>query len=72
MQQDAVFSALAQDDFQQSTDFRGHVYGVKYKISPRLSVRGWGLTSQTERGHAAGRVDDDDGTKLRIDLDVRF
>lgn len=71
VEQDAVFSPFSQDDFQFASGFRGHVYGVKYQLTDRVSVRGWGLTAQTER-HGAGAPDDDDDTKLRFDVDARF
>lgn len=70
VEQDAVFSPFAQDDFLRSTNFRGHVLGVDYRVTERLGVRAWGLVSRAERS-MAGAPDDDD-VRLRLDLDARF
>ncbi len=69
IQQDAVFSAFAQDDFQQSTNLRGHVFGIRHKLTERIGLRAWGLISRPER--TAGRPDDD-GARLRFDVDANF
>ncbi len=68
IQQDAVFSAFAQDDFQQSTNFRGHVFGVRYKLTSRIGMRAWGLVSRPERTV----LEDDDGARLRFEVDAKF
>ena len=67
IEQDAVFSPFSQDDFLLGTNFRGHVYGVKYKVTDRFSLRGWGLTARPEDGPSSGQ-----STRLRLDLDAKF
>ncbi len=69
IQQDAVFSAFAQDDFQQVTNFRGHVFGIRHKLTERIGLRAWGLISRPER--TAGGPDED-GARLRFDVDAGF
>jgi hypothetical protein len=67
IEQDAVFSPFSQDDFRFGTNFKGHAYGVRYKVSDLFSVRGWGLTSRPESGASIGN-----STRLRLDLDAKF
>ena len=67
IEQDAVFSPFSQDDFRFGTNFKGHVYGAKYKVSDRFSVRGWGLTARPVDGPSIGN-----STRLRLDLDASF
>lgn len=67
IEQDAVFSPFAQDDFQQSTNFRGHVFGVNYKLTDHLGARAWGLISKPIHG-----MPDEWGSRLRLDLNASF
>lgn len=67
MERDAVFSPFSQDDFRFGTNFKGHVYGVRYKASDRFSIRGWGLTARPDAGSKIGN-----STRLRLDLDAKF
>ena len=67
IEQDAVFSPFAQDDFQQSTNFRGHVLGLNYKLTDHLGMRAWGLISKQIRGGP-----DEWGSRLRFDMSASF
>jgi hypothetical protein len=67
IEQDAVFSPFAQDDFQQSTNFRGHVLGLNYKLTDHLGARAWGLISKQIRGGPSHY-----GSRLRFDLTASF
>ncbi len=76
VQQDAVFSPYSQDDFLlNGSNFRGHVYGVKYKLSKRIGLRAWGLTSVAENSganHGPNVPDEDYSTRLRFEVDAKF
>ena len=50
VEQDAVMSIFAQDDFLRSTAFRGHVFGTKYTVSRTVSMRLWALSTEALTG----------------------
>lgn len=75
IQSDAVFTPVAGDDFiTAQSNFRGHVFGVKYKLTKRIGLRAWGLMSQPEdtRATTSPNDDHDNSTRLRLDLDAKF
>jgi hypothetical protein len=65
IEQDAVFSPLAQDDFFFTTDFRGHLIGVAYRPWERVALRAWALLAERI-------TSDEEDARLRFDVIVRF
>ena len=66
IEQDAVFSAFAQDDFPFTTNFRGSVFGANYQFTDNIGLHLWTLSASplTPGG--------DDVWRLRLDLNVKF
>jgi hypothetical protein len=62
--------AVSQDDFLVATNFRGHVFGVDYRLWERLGLRAWGLASRPNRTPAG--VSNDESVRLRVDLTAKF
>ena len=70
VEQDAVFSPFAQDDFLRTTNHRSHVMGLQYVVDAGTVLHLWGLMSTPDRD-----LDENDGSdswRLRLDLDLKF
>lgn len=50
VQQESVFTPVAQDDFQQATNFRGHFIGLDYFPWDQFEVRIWLLSDEPIEG----------------------
>jgi len=68
VQRDAVFSPVAQDDFLQATNYRGHVSGLRYQFLKRVEAHLWALVSRPDQ--ATGGAEDE--WRLRLDINTRF
>jgi hypothetical protein len=68
VEQDAVFSPFAQDDFLFATHHRSHAFGVNYQLADGIGLHLWALVSAPEESEG----DDSDGWRLRLDLNVKF
>ncbi|KAA3608717.1 MAG: hypothetical protein DWQ01_11475 [Planctomycetota bacterium] len=73
IEQDAVFSAFAQDDFPtgMQTNYQGHVLGWKYKISEPVQLHVWLMAAEPEDAAAAG-LPAETFYRFRIDLNLSF
>ena len=67
VEQDSVFSAFAQDNFLASTNFRGHLFGITYRLLDRTDLNLWGLLSKRNEPEGEGFQ-----TRLRTDLNLSF
>lgn len=65
--QESVYSAFAQDDFLNATNFRGHVAAFTVKIHPQANANLWALLSARE----APRIDTLQ-KRYRLDINVSF
>ena len=65
IEQDAVFSPLAQDDFLLATGHESHLLSVERQLTEAVGVRLWALASEPEDGG-------DSAWRLRLDLNVGF
>ena len=73
VEQDAVFSAFAQDDFLFATNHRSQLLGVNYQIMDKIGLHVWGLVSQRDKTFPASTTDSDkDQWRVRADLNIRF
>jgi hypothetical protein len=71
--QDAVVSALAQDDFPLTSGFRGHVFGVNYMFTKNVGLNTWFLASERQSASTAFANDDGaDEWRFRVDLNLKF
>lgn len=65
IEQDAVFSPLAQDDFLRATGHASHLLSVERQLTDAIGLRLWGLVSEPEMGG-------DDEWRVRLDLNIKF
>ena len=73
VEQDAVFSAFAQDDFLFSTNHRSHLFGVNYQVMDKVGLHVWGLVSQRDKTSPGSMTDSDKHQwRVRADLNVGF
>ncbi len=73
IEQDAVFSPFAQDDFLFATNHRSHVFGVNNQLTNRIGLHLWGLVSAENRSFSTGTSDSAKSQwRLRLDLNVKF
>jgi len=70
VEQDAVFSPFAQDDFVLRTNHRSHVFGAGYQITDRVGLHLWGLVS--ERLERNPGQSDQHQWRGRLDLNIKF
>ena len=73
IEQDAVFSAFAQDDFLFSTNHRSHLFGVNYQLTDKIGLHLWGLVSARDKTFNTPTTDSDsDQWRVRLDLNVKL
>ncbi len=72
VEQDAVLSTFSQDEFLFSTNFKGHVFGVKYQLSKEIQLHTWALVAERDVPDATLGQTDQSQWKLRGDFLVRF
>ena len=72
MEQDAVFSAFAQDDMLFQTNYRSHVTGTNYQLTDKIGLHLWGLISRPDDVSASSATSDDFQWRVRLDLNVRL
>lgn len=73
VEQDAVFTGVAQDDFLFGSKHRSHVFGPKYGLTDKLGLHAWALASERE-GRLRLLTDESDETqwRFRLDLNVKL
>lgn len=64
VEQDAVFSAFAQDDFVFQTNYRTHAAGGKYQLSDRIGLHVYAFISELDVGKKTDEI------RGRVDLNV--
>ena len=73
VEQEAVFSPFAQDDFLLQTNHRSHVFGSNYQLADNVGLHLWGLISARDLTSAGATTDSDkDQWRLRVDLTIKF
>lgn len=73
IEQDAVFSPFAQDDFLFATNHRSHVVGAGYQLTDKVGLHLWGLISQLEHRLMGPTTDSDRHQwRIRLDLNIKF
>jgi hypothetical protein len=73
VEQDAVFSPVAQDDFLLSTNFTGHLFSVWHNFTDDINARFWILIAARDHlGTTPTTDEDDDQWRIRLDLNFRF
>jgi len=72
VEQDAVLSTVAQDDFAFTTNFRGHLIGLSYMFTDNIQLHTWALGAERDETSVALGTDDDLQWKLRFDLNILF
>jgi len=73
VEQDAVLSPFAQDDFLFQTNHRSHLFGMTYQILDPVGVNLWALVSRRDLTAAgAGSEGDSAQWRVRMDLDLKF
>ncbi len=73
VEQEAVFSPFAQDDFLLQTNHRSHVFGSNYQLADNVGLQVWGLISSRDLTSAGATTDSDkDQWRLRVDLTIKF
>ncbi len=74
VEQDAIFSPVAGDDFLHQTNRRANVFGGKLQIFDFMHVHAWAMVSRLDHpipGNA--RMDgDNDAWRVRLDLNLSF
>jgi len=73
MEQDAALSNLTNDDFLFGTNYRGHLFGVRFQLLDKTELHLW---SSCMRRDDLGTTTTTDSDKLqwraRVDLNIRF
>ena len=75
IEQDAVFSPFAQDDFLLRTNHRSHVAGCTYKFAEKAAVNLWALVSardKIEPGALPTADSDASQWRIRADINIKF
>lgn len=70
IEQDAVFSPLAQDDFLLRTNFHGHVFGASWQPWDKMGLHLWTLVSARDVAVPGGGTQDQ--WRVRLDLNVKL
>lgn len=73
IEQDAVFSSFAQDDFLFGTNHRSHLAGVNYQLTDDIGLHLWALISARDETFNTPTTDSDDNQwRVRLDLNVKL
>lgn len=73
VEQDAVFTPVAGDDFPLQTNFRGHVGGIYYLLTDDINLHLWTLIAARDHLGSTPTTDsDEDQWRFRLDLNIRF
>lgn len=73
VEQDAVFSPFAQDDFLLQTNHRSHVFGVNYQLTAGIGLHLWALVSARDATGTTPTTDSEaDQWRIRLDLNVKL
>jgi hypothetical protein len=72
VEQDAVLSAVSQDEFLFSTNFKGHVFGTQYQLTKKIQLHLWALAAERDKPVAVLGQNDQTQWKIRGDVVVRF
>ena len=73
VEQDAVFSGFAQDDFLFATNHRSHILGINYQLLDNAGLHVWGLVSAPDKTFPGPTTDSDHFQwRFRVDLNVKF
>ncbi len=70
IEQDAVFSPFAQDDFLFQTNHRSHVAGVNYQFTSKVGVHLWALVSARDDTTPGVATADSEKNQWRVRLDL--
>ena len=79
VEQDAIFTAFANDDFVLQGNRRGHVVGGNYMLFDNVGLKLWGLVAQRDRrernpANPLITISDSDANqwRLRADINIKF
>ena len=73
IEQDAVFTPVAGDDFILQTNQRGHVAGIQYQATDDINLHLWTLVSARDHlGTTTTTDSDEDQWRFRFDVNIRF
>lgn len=73
IEQDSVFSPSAQDDFLLTTNFRGHLAGVKYQLTDKIGLNLWALVSALDNTFDTPTTDSNaEQWRVQLDLNVKL
>ncbi|MCA9320939.1 MAG: putative porin [Planctomycetes bacterium] len=73
VEQDAVFSPVAQDDFLLQTNHQSHLLGIDYKVADDIGIRLWTLISARDTlGTGLTNDEGHEQFRIRLDLNITF
>ncbi len=73
VEQDAVFTPFAQDDFLFGANHRSHVFGANYQLANNVGLHLWGLISARDQTSPGTTTDSNQNQwRVRLDLNVKF
>ncbi|MBI4327821.1 MAG: putative porin [Chloroflexi bacterium] len=73
VEQDAVFTPFAQDDFLFASNHRSHVFGANYQLADNVGLHLWGLVSARDETSPGATTDSDQNQwRARLDLNIKF
>ncbi len=75
IEQDAIYTPVAQDDFLFTTNQRSHVWGFRYQVWKSFEVHAWALVSRRDEifpGASSTADSKDYQWRARLDLNARF
>ena len=74
VEQDAVFSAFANDDYHLQTNRRGHVFGGTYQVLDNVGLRAWGIVQQRDHRDRSDPNKDSEKAqwRARADINIKF
>jgi|GEM_PF-558752 len=72
IEQDAVLTPFAQDDFLRMSHFRGHLAGWQYQVRRDVQLHLWGLVTTRKTGIPTAATERNHQWRLRADLNIKF